>query len=67
MHRITCPTLITVGMHDELPPSCAMRMQAALPNATLRVFKNSSHMPFYEEPDAYYAELQAFLAAHATV
>jgi proline iminopeptidase len=64
MHKITAPALITVGMHDELPPSCAMRMQAALPNAKLRVFKNSSHMPFYEEPDEYYAELLAFLNNH---
>ena len=64
MHRISVPVLISVGMHDELPPSCAMRMQAALPNAALRVFKNSSHMPFYEEPDAYYAALEAFLTTH---
>ena len=52
-------------MHDELGPACAMRMLHALPNAKMRVFKNSSHMPFYEEPDEYYPELQAFLAAHA--
>jgi proline iminopeptidase len=64
MHRITAPALITVGMHDELPPSCAMRMQAALPNAKLRVFKNSSHTPFYEQPDEYYAELLDFLNTH---
>jgi proline iminopeptidase len=64
MHRINAPTLITVGMHDELPPSCAMRMQAALPNAVLKVFKNSSHMPFYEQPDDYYQELLAFLERH---
>ncbi|MEO1020621.1 MAG: proline iminopeptidase-family hydrolase [Pseudomonadota bacterium] len=65
MHRIACPALITVGMHDELGPACAMRMMQALPSAKLRVFKNSSHMPFYEEPDEYYPELQAFLAANA--
>ena len=63
MHKITCPALITVGMHDELGPACAMRMQHALPNAELAVFKNSSHMPFYEEPQNYYPRLQAFLAA----
>ncbi len=65
MHAITCPALITVGMHDELGPACAMRMQHALPNAELKVFKNSSHMPFYEEPLAYDAVLSAFLAANA--
>jgi proline iminopeptidase len=61
MHVIKCPALITVGMHDELPPSCAMRMKHALPNAMLKVFKNSSHMPFYEEPDSYHECLQNFL------
>lgn len=65
MHAISCPSLITVGMHDELGPACAMRMQHALPNAELHVFKNSSHMPFYEEPEAYDAVLTAFLAAQA--
>lgn len=64
MHRITAPALITVGMHDELPPSCAMRMRAVLPNAMLKVFRNSSHMPFYEQPDDYYAVLLAFLEAN---
>ena len=61
--RIACPTLITVGMHDELGPACAMRMLQALPNAQLRVFKNSSHTPFYEEPENYFPALQDFLAA----
>ncbi|MEP0322724.1 proline iminopeptidase-family hydrolase [Bauldia litoralis] len=65
MHRITCPTFITVGMHDELGPACAMRMHHALPNSTIKVFKNSSHMPFYEEPEAYFPELRRFLSANA--
>ena len=61
MHRINAPTLITVGMHDELPPSCAMLMQQALPNAVINVFRNSSHTPFYEQPDEYYKVLLNFL------
>ncbi len=65
MHRITHPALITVGMHDELGPACAMKMQQAMPNAQLRVFKNSSHTPFIEEPEVYFRELQAFLRAQA--
>jgi proline iminopeptidase len=62
--RITVPVLITCGQHDELTPACAMRMKLNLPNATLKVFPNSSHMPFYEEPAAYYPVLLDFLAAH---
>ncbi|WP_202964644.1 proline iminopeptidase-family hydrolase [Inquilinus limosus] len=61
MHRIKVPVLITCGEHDELTPACALRMKLALPNARLHVFPNSSHMPFYEEPHAYYPVLLDFL------
>jgi proline iminopeptidase len=61
MHRIEHPTLIVVGQHDELTPACALRMHQALPNAVVKTFRNSSHMPFYEEPDKYFPALLAFL------
>jgi proline iminopeptidase len=64
MRAITCPALITTGLHDEIGPPCAMRMQRALPNAELKVFRNSSHMPFYEEPEPYFDLLLDFLARH---
>jgi proline iminopeptidase len=64
MHRITVPALITVGKHDEITPACALRMKNALPDAELAVFPNSSHMPFYEEPEAYYRVLLDFLGRH---
>ena len=64
--RIACPSLITVGRHDEITPACALRMKQGLKNVELVVFQNSSHMPFYEEPAAYDAALLAFLAKHAT-
>jgi proline iminopeptidase len=37
-------------------------MHNALPNSEIKVFPNSSHMPFYEEPEAYFATLSGFLA-----
>ncbi|MCB8840375.1 proline iminopeptidase-family hydrolase [Aurantimonas sp. VKM B-3413] len=61
MHRITVPTLITVGQHDELTPACAARMKHSLPDAELKVFPNSSHMPFFEEPQAFFPVLVDFL------
>lgn len=66
LHSITVPVLITVGQHDELTPACALRMKQHLPQAELRVFPNSSHMPFYEEPQAYYPVLFDFLDRHRT-
>ena len=44
--------------------SLRMRRVAALPNAELTVFPNSSHTPFYEEPEAYAKVLMKFLNAH---
>lgn len=64
LHRIEVPTLITVGLHDELTPACALRMKLGIPHAELHVFPNSSHMPFYEEPAAYYPVLTGFLERH---
>ena len=61
MHKITVPCLITTGQHDELTPACARRMEEVLPDVELHVFPNSSHMPFFEEPDAYYPVLLNFL------
>ncbi|MSP82450.1 MAG: alpha/beta fold hydrolase [Alphaproteobacteria bacterium] len=64
MRRITVPALIINGMHDELTPACAMAMHQAMPRAEVRIFKNSAHMPFWEEPDAYFGVLRAFLDRH---
>lgn len=64
--RITMPVLITCGAHDELTPACALRMKLSLPDAELQVFENASHMPFYENPGAYYPALIDFLSRHRT-
>ncbi|QLP49014.1 proline iminopeptidase-family hydrolase [Klebsiella michiganensis] len=59
---IRVPCLITSGQHDELTPACALKMKQGLANAEIAIFANSSHMPFYEEPQAYYPVLLDFLA-----
>ena len=64
LHKITVPTLITVGQHDEQTPACALEMKLRLPNAELHVFPNSSHLPFYEDAPLYYPVLRRFLGRH---
>ncbi|MCP1505504.1 proline iminopeptidase [Pseudomonas marginalis] len=64
MAEFKMPMLITTGQHDELTPACALRMKLAARHAELQVFPNSSHMPFYEEPQAYFPVLLDFLARH---
>jgi pimeloyl-ACP methyl ester carboxylesterase len=61
LHRITQPALVISGRHDEVPPAVAAQIRRALPNAEIKVFPNSSHTPFFEEPEAYFAVLGDFL------
>jgi proline iminopeptidase len=64
LHRVEQPVLIIVGEHDELTPACAMRMGQELADSRLVVIKNASHSSCFEEPEAYYSALVAFLDAH---
>lgn len=64
MHKLNMPALIITGTHDEIGPACAIRMDNALPNSQVVVLPNSSHVPFYEEPDAYFTALKEFLSRH---
>lgn len=64
LHRVTQPALVLCGLHDELTPACSMKIHDALPNSQIKVFKNSSHLPMWEEPKAYFETLLAFLDAH---
>jgi proline iminopeptidase len=61
MHKIRQPTLVIAGQHDELTPACALRMHQVLPRSRIKIFPNSSHTPFYEEPAAYFPVLLDFL------
>ncbi len=58
---LAMPCLVACGEFDELPPSCSYRMHDALPDSRLKVFAGCSHMPFYEDPEAYFACLAQFL------
>jgi len=58
------PCLISNGAHDEMTPNCAMRMHNTIPGSEIAIFPNSSHTPFYEEPEAYYSRILKFLRDH---
>lgn len=61
LKRITVPCLVLGGTYDELTPACAQDMHRNFPDSRIRIFKNSSHTPFLEEPEAYFVELETFL------
>ncbi|WP_298216776.1 proline iminopeptidase-family hydrolase [Acidocella sp.] len=64
LHRLTQPALVMCGLHDELTPACSRLIHQNLPQSRIKVFQNSSHMPFWEEPEEYQKTLRAFLDAH---
>ncbi len=55
------PCLVLCGEHDELPVACSARIHDALPDSRLKIFAGCSHMPFYEDPAAYFCCLRSFL------
>ncbi len=55
------PCLVLCGEHDELPVACSARIHDALPDSRLKLFAGCSHMPFYEDPAAYFPCLRSFL------
>jgi proline iminopeptidase len=65
LHRITQPALVLCGLHDELTPACSRLIHQGLPNSQIKVFSNSSHLPFWEEPEDYFKVLTAFLQLHS--
>lgn len=59
--RIRTPTLVTGGRYDEVSPAVARHIADGIAGSELVTFEKSSHMPFWEERDAYIDRVQRFL------
>lgn len=60
--RITVPTLVVVGEHDQVtPPATSRAIAAALPDATLVEVPDAGHVSNVENPDAFNALVREFL------
>lgn len=62
--EVDVPTLVLTGGHDEIAPAIAADIADRIPGADLVEFAESSHMPFWEQPDAHYEAVESFLAEH---
>jgi proline iminopeptidase len=61
---LAAPLLIAHGRHDYVVPWVEWEpFLPGLPTATLRIFEQSGHQPFAEEPEAFTAALRAWLPA----
>lgn len=60
---ITAPTLVIAGRHDWIcPPELSEEIAQRIPGARLRIFEQSSHRVWADEPEAFLSTLRAFLS-----
>ena len=64
VERITAPTLLASGRHDEATPATVQPFFDRIPDVRWEIFEESSHMPFVEEPEHYFDVVNEFLEQH---
>jgi len=60
--RIRARTLLVHGASDLIPVSQAERTAATIEGAVLRLIPEAGHMPFWEQPEQFFATVEEFLA-----
>lgn len=62
LQKITVPTAIVVGDHDEfILPAHSRYLASAIPGAKLVILKDVSHMAIYQDPDQYVDAIESFI------
>ena len=61
---IGVPTLVISGRHDEATPALQETLVQGIPQTEQVILEQSSHMPFWEEREAYIAAVGDWLARH---
>ena len=62
LHEIDVPTLLVSGVFDEATPKIVGTIHERIPRSTWVLLEQSSHTPHIEEPEAFLAAVEAFLA-----
>jgi len=62
--QIRVPTLMVSGRFDEATPALQETLVGGIVGSQQVIFENSSHLPFWEEPDRYLAVIDEWLSAH---
>ena len=63
VHTITQPTLLINGRYDMAQDSTLAPFFEKIPTVKWVTFTESSHLPYWEEPDRYYEVVGQFLTA----
>jgi len=61
LHRVKVPVLLISGEHDYVLPEYVAISLQHLPDARMKIFRNCSHMPMWEAPNAYHETVLDFL------
>ena len=61
LDAVTARTLVVHGLQDVLPPSLARETAALILRAELALIDRAGHMPFWEQPAAFFDRVSAFL------
>jgi proline-specific peptidase len=61
VREVELPTLFTYGRFDEASLETRTYYQSRVPGAKLAIFEKSSHMPYFEEREAYLQVVRDFL------
>jgi len=62
--RITAPTLLVNGAHDEATPATMQPFMDGIPDVRWETFPRSSHMPHVEEEESFLSVVGDFLRSH---
>lgn len=63
LHRIAVPTLVIGATYDTMDPAWMAAMARRLPRGEFLLARNGSHMAMYDDQEAYFSGLVAFLKA----
>lgn len=61
LHRITVPTLLSVGRHDSMNPADIEEMGRRIPNSRVSVCESGSHLSMWDDAQTYFTALKTFL------
>ena len=62
LRALSAPALVVHGEADALPATVANELSQLLPRGRLVLIRNAGHMPFWEAPDSFFSEIDAFLS-----
>lgn len=60
--EIEIPTLLVGGRYDECRPAHLAEIHSRIPDSQLEIIEDASHLCFAEQPEAFGAVVNAFLA-----